>query len=116
MQLNTYLLSVRPMLELCIPSSMDPTLAPPGCHVLSIFSQYTPYTLHTGPWTDQTGRSMLTVVSMMLGILNSCHTIHTVFDTIESYAPGFRKLVVGKEVLTPSTGQLERFIRWLMEG
>ena len=53
MQLNSYLLSVRPMLELCIPSSMDPTLAPPGCHVLSIFSQYTPYTLHTGPWTDQ---------------------------------------------------------------
>ena len=48
-----FLLSARPMLELCIPSSMDPTIAPPGCHVLSIFSQYTPYALHTGPWTDQ---------------------------------------------------------------
>lgn len=43
----------RPMLELCIPSSMDPTLAPPGCHVLSIFSQYTPFTLQTGSWTDR---------------------------------------------------------------
>ncbi|CAJ0951836.1 unnamed protein product [Ranitomeya imitator] len=34
--------SERPMIELCIPSSLDPTLAPPGCHVISIFSQYTP--------------------------------------------------------------------------
>ena len=31
---------------------------------------------------------------------------HSVFDNIEEYAPGFRKLVVGKEVLTPS--DLER--------
>ena len=52
MELRFYLYA-RPMLELCIPSSMDPTIAPPGCHVLSIFSQYTPYTLRTGPWTDE---------------------------------------------------------------
>ena len=41
------------MLELCIPSSLDRTLAPTGCHVLSIFSQYTPYTLAEGEWTAE---------------------------------------------------------------
>ena len=28
-----------------IPSSLDPTLAPEGCHVASLFTQYTPYNL-----------------------------------------------------------------------
>lgn len=46
--------SQRPMIELCIPSSLDPTLAPPGCHVVSLFTQYTPYTLAGGKvWDDQ---------------------------------------------------------------
>ena len=40
------------MLELCLPSSLDPTLAPQGCHVASIFSQYTPYHLQGG-WTEE---------------------------------------------------------------
>lgn len=44
----------RPMIELCIPSSLDPTLAPPGCHVISLFTQYTPYTLAAGKvWDEQ---------------------------------------------------------------
>lgn len=42
------------MIELCIPSSLDPTLAPPGCHVVSLFTQYTPYALAGGKvWTEQ---------------------------------------------------------------
>lgn len=42
------------MIELCIPSSLDPTLAPPGCHVVSLFTQYTPYTLAGGKvWDEQ---------------------------------------------------------------
>ena len=43
----------RPVIEMCIPSVLDPTLAPDGCHVASLFTQYTPYTLSTGPWTEQ---------------------------------------------------------------
>lgn len=35
----------RPMIEMCIPSVLDPTLAPSGCHVISLFTQYTPYLL-----------------------------------------------------------------------
>lgn len=42
------------MIELCLPSSLDPTLAPPGCHVVSLFTQYTPYTLAGGKtWDEQ---------------------------------------------------------------
>ena len=49
---------------------------------------------------------MLAVVSMMLWGSQPLLSLSLVFDTIETYAPGFRKLVVGKEVLTPS--DLER--------
>lgn len=49
--------SHRPMIELCIPSSLDPTLAPPGCHVISIFTQYTPYTLAGGKVWDEQARN-----------------------------------------------------------
>lgn len=42
------------MIELCIPSALDPTLAPSGCHVVSLFTQYTPYTLAGGKaWDEQ---------------------------------------------------------------
>ena len=34
-------------MELCLPTSLDPSIAPPGSHVLSIFSQFTPYHLLT---------------------------------------------------------------------
>ena len=36
-----------------LPSSCDPTLAPPGCHVALFFTQYVPYTLPGNkPWDD----------------------------------------------------------------
>lgn len=44
----------RPMIEMTIPSVLDPTLAPPGCHVMSFFTQFTPYLLDGGrAWTDE---------------------------------------------------------------
>jgi phytoene dehydrogenase-like protein len=36
-------LSSEPILEICCPTTVDPTLAPPGYHVLSILGQYAPY-------------------------------------------------------------------------
>ncbi|XP_030058772.1 pyridine nucleotide-disulfide oxidoreductase domain-containing protein 2 isoform X2 [Microcaecilia unicolor] len=78
--------SDRPMIELCIPSSLDPTLAPPGCHVLSIFVQYTPYTLAKDrEWDEQEKNNYA----------------DTVFDWIEKYAPGFKASVIGRDILTP---------------
>ncbi|XP_073537441.1 pyridine nucleotide-disulfide oxidoreductase domain-containing protein 2 isoform X2 [Phyllobates terribilis] len=78
--------SERPMIELCIPSSLDPTLAPPGCHVISIFSQYTPYTLSEGRQWNEDERNKYA---------------DSVFDWIEKYAPGFKASVIGRDVLTP---------------
>ncbi|XP_065409680.1 pyridine nucleotide-disulfide oxidoreductase domain-containing protein 2 isoform X3 [Chrysemys picta bellii] len=78
--------STRPMIELCIPSALDPTLAPPGCHVVSLFTQYTPYTLAGGrPWDEQEQNAYA----------------DRVFDWVEAYAPGFKASVVGRDILTP---------------
>ncbi|XP_053306163.1 pyridine nucleotide-disulfide oxidoreductase domain-containing protein 2 [Spea bombifrons] len=78
--------SSRPMIEMCIPSSLDPTLAPPGCHVISIFSQYTPYSLSGDrQWNDEERNRYA----------------DTVFDWIEKYAPGFKSSVIGRDILTP---------------
>ena len=42
------------MIEMTIPSSLDPTLAPEGHHVVLLFTQYTPYNLAGGKtWTDE---------------------------------------------------------------
>ncbi|XP_010636817.1 pyridine nucleotide-disulfide oxidoreductase domain-containing protein 2 isoform X2 [Fukomys damarensis] len=78
--------SHRPMIELCIPSSLDPTLAPPGCHVISLFTQYTPYTLAGGRTWDEQERNAYA---------------EKVFDCVEAYAPGFKGSVVGRDILTP---------------
>ena len=52
-QLIHYTVS-RPVIEMTIPSSVDPTLAPPGCHVVQLFIQYVPYTLAGGQvWTEE---------------------------------------------------------------
>lgn len=90
---------------MCLPSSLDPTLAPPGCHVASLFTQYTPYIIygHTdvGQWTD-TARDKYTNLGRYR-IINVRYILFVVlvFDTIEEYAPGFRQLIVGWETLTP---------------
>eukprot|EP00121_Abeoforma_whisleri_P014221 Awhi_evm1s13114 len=35
--------SRRPVIELTIPSVLDPTLAPKGSHVMTMFVQYAPF-------------------------------------------------------------------------
>ncbi|HEY0798043.1 MAG TPA: NAD(P)/FAD-dependent oxidoreductase, partial [Candidatus Baltobacteraceae bacterium] len=44
--------SPAPMLECFMQTPTDPSLAPPGKHLLSIFAQYFPYDRVDGPWTD----------------------------------------------------------------
>uniref|UniRef100_A0A8B9BUK0 Pyridine nucleotide-disulfide oxidoreductase domain-containing protein 2 n=1 Tax=Anser brachyrhynchus TaxID=132585 RepID=A0A8B9BUK0_9AVES len=78
--------SSRPMIELCIPSALDPGLAPRGCHIVSLFTQYTPYELAGGrPWDEQARNAYA----------------DTVFDCIEAYAPGFKASVIGRDILAP---------------
>ncbi|XP_038592711.1 pyridine nucleotide-disulfide oxidoreductase domain-containing protein 2 isoform X1 [Micropterus salmoides] len=77
--------SSRPMLEMTIPSVLDPTLAPSGCHVVSLFTQYTPYHINSREWTNQDREAFA----------------DTAFDWVEQYAPGFKKSVVGRDILAP---------------
>ena len=59
-------------------------MAPPGKHVLSCFVQYTPYELRDSDWKTERDN---------LG--------DTVEATFESFFPGFKELVLHREVVTP---------------
>jgi phytoene dehydrogenase-like protein len=76
--------SRRPYIDMVIPSLTDPSVAPPGKHVLSCFVQYAPYKLAQGTWDDQREAFGDTVV-----------------NTIAEHAPNIKKLIVGRQVLTP---------------
>uniref|UniRef100_H3CTE9 Pyridine nucleotide-disulfide oxidoreductase domain-containing protein 2 n=1 Tax=Tetraodon nigroviridis TaxID=99883 RepID=H3CTE9_TETNG len=77
--------SARPMIEMTVPSVLDPTLAPPGCHVISLFTQFTPYHIEGKEWTDQDRQAYA----------------DRVIDWVEQYAPGFKSSVIGRDILTP---------------
>jgi phytoene dehydrogenase-like protein len=76
--------SRRPYVDMVIPSLTDPSVAPPGKHVLSCFVQYAPYKLAEGTWDDQ---------REAFG--------NNVIDTIAVHAPNIKDIIVGKQVLTP---------------
>jgi len=78
--------SERPYLNIVIPSLVDPTVAPPGKHVLSAFVQYAPYNLATGPESWPEHREAFG---------------EAVIDTIQEYCPRIRDLILYKQVLTP---------------
>ncbi len=77
--------SVEPVVECTMPSSLDPTVAPPGKHLMSMFTQYAPYRLNDGPWTD----------ALRNEYADRC------FDVVERYAPGFTASVIDRQILTP---------------
>jgi phytoene dehydrogenase-like protein len=77
--------SRRPYIDIVIPSLTDPSVAPPGKHVMSCFVQYAPYKLRPGlSWDDQ---------RETFG--------NNVIDTISEYAPNLKNIIINKQVLTP---------------
>jgi phytoene dehydrogenase-like protein len=76
--------SRRPYIDMVIPSLTDPSVAPPGKHVLSCFVQYAPYKLAQGTWDEQREAFGDTVV-----------------ETIAEHAPNIKKIIIGRQVLTP---------------
>ena len=76
--------SRRPYVDMVIPSLTDPSVAPPGKHVLSCFVQYAPYKLAWGTWDDH---------REAFG--------NNVIETIAEHAPNIKDIIVGKQVLTP---------------
>ena len=76
--------SADPVLECTIPSVVDPTVAPPGQHLMSMFVQYAPYELRDGSWDDRREE-----------FADRC------FDLMDEYAPNFKRSVIARQVLTP---------------
>ena len=76
--------SRKPYIDIVIPSLTDPSVAPPGKHVLSCFVQYAPYKLAQGTWDDHKEAFGDTVV-----------------DTIAEHAPNIKKIIIARQVLTP---------------
>jgi phytoene dehydrogenase-like protein len=77
--------SRRPYIDMVIPSLTDPSVAPPGKHVLSCFVQYAPYKLRPGlNWDEQ---------REAFG--------NNVIDTLSEYAPNIKDIILHQQVLTP---------------
>ena len=76
--------SQRPYVDMVIPSLTDPSVAPPGKHVLSCFVQYAPYKLAQGTWDDH---------REAFG--------NNVINTIAEHAPNIKDIIIEKQVLTP---------------
>jgi phytoene dehydrogenase-like protein len=76
--------SRRPYLDIVIPSTIDPTMAPPGKHVMSIFVQYAPYHLKEGSWPE---------LKEKFG--------DNVIDTLAEYAPNIKNIILHRQVVTP---------------
>ena len=76
--------SDRPMLEMTVPTMYDPSLAPPGRHIMGIFLQYAPYTLRDAKWDD----------------VREPYADH-VLDLIGEYATNFRSRVLARQVISP---------------
>ncbi len=76
--------SRRPYIDVVIPSLTDPSVAPPGKHVLSCFVQYAPYKLKDGTWDEQ---------REAFG--------DTVINTLAEHAPNIKDIIRDRQVLTP---------------
>ena len=80
-------ISPEPYLDITVPTLHDPSLAPPGKHVMSVYVQFAPHRLeHGGDWSDERPRREL---------------FANVMRTLEAYAPGIGGLVEHRQVITP---------------
>ena len=73
--------SAAPIVEMLIPSTLDDSLAPDGQHVASLFCQQFDPDVDWDTHRDEVA--------------------DLIIDTVEAYAPGFKKSIVGRQVLSP---------------
>jgi len=76
--------SERPIVEMTIPTSLDRTLAPPGHHILSLFTQYAPYQIASGTWED----------------VKDAYADRCIAE-IARYAPNVPRSILHRQILTP---------------
>ena len=78
-------ISKAPVLDVTIPTLLDPSLAPEGKHVLSAYFQFAPYKLRSGTWQERRGE-----------------LANTVIKTLAAYAPNLPNLVEAAHVISPA--------------
>jgi phytoene dehydrogenase-like protein len=80
--------ATRPVIEMTIPSALDPTVAPVtrGHHVVQLFVQYAPYHLQAGSWDDP---------------LFTAAFADRIFRIVDEFCPGFSASVLHRDVLSP---------------
>ena len=76
--------SSQPCLDIIIPSLIDPSLAPAGTHLMSIYVQYAPYRLQDGDWKSRREEFGDMVVR-----------------ALSEYMPNLRRLIVHRQIITP---------------
>jgi phytoene dehydrogenase-like protein len=77
--------SKAPIVEMLIPSTVDDSLAPPGCHVASLFcQQFAPELPEGRDWDTEESAAADAII-----------------DTVEAHAPGFRASILGTQILSP---------------
>ncbi len=76
--------SREPFVEFVIPSVADPSLVPPGKHVLTASVKFAPFDLARGTWETE-GEAFA----------------DRILDTFEGYAPNLRKILIAKSWITP---------------
>jgi phytoene dehydrogenase-like protein len=76
--------SRNPYVDIVIPTLTDPSIAPPGKHVMSCFVQYAPYHLAEGNWDEQ---------REAFG--------DAVINTLSQYAPNLKDIILHRQVVTP---------------
>ena len=77
-------ISKAPVLDVTIPTLLDPSLAPEGKHVLSAYFQFAPYKLKSDTWNERRGE-----------------LANTVIKTLSAYMPNLPQLVEAAHVVTP---------------
>jgi phytoene dehydrogenase-like protein len=76
--------SASPMLECTMASAVDPSIAPAGKHLMSLFIQYAPTQLREGNWDEVKDK-----------FADRC------FEVMDEYAPNFSRSVIHRQVLSP---------------
>lgn len=74
----------RPFMDALIPSLIDPGMAPPGKHVMSMFVQYASSDLEGG-WNEE----------------KKAEFLDTVIDTLAEHAPNMKDIILHKHIMTP---------------
>ncbi len=83
--------SKEPFFDMLIPTKIDPSMAPPGKHMMTVFTQYAPYDLNVGGvrspdnWTDATKAAFA----------------ESIYDRLACVMPDIRDCIVHAEVRTP---------------